>query len=144
MATYRQIIIQESDGRPGRVLIPRAKWCNRFSAKLRGFTFRRQLPAGEGLVLVEGKDSRVNTAIHMLFVFFPLGVIWVNDAGRVVDKVLAKPWRLSYAPQAAARYVIEGHPSILDNISIGDTITFNRSETNGRMVLNGVIQDAYQ
>ena len=125
MSTYRQILLEEN----GRSLLKAAKWCDGFGSKLRGFTFRRHLERSDGLVLVEKKDSRVSTAIHMLFVFFELGVIWVNDAGEVVDKVLAKPWRLSYTPQAPARYVIELHPSLLDEVKIGDYIEFLEKET---------------
>jgi uncharacterized membrane protein (UPF0127 family) len=125
MSNYRQIIHVEN----GRSLVDAAKWCDGFGSKLRGFTFRRNLPASEGLVLAEKKDSRVSTAIHMLFVFFDLGVIWVNDAGEVVDKVLAKPWRLSYTPKAAARYVIELHPTLLNAVSIGDHIEFVNKDT---------------
>lgn len=123
MKTYRRIIHQES----GRTLVEKALWCSTFAAKLRGFTFRRTWKTGDGLVLVEAGDSRVNTAIHMLFVFFDLGVIWVNEAGRIVDKAVAKPWRLSYVPQAPARYVIEAHPDTIEQVSIGDTITFSES-----------------
>jgi len=120
MSNYRQILLGEN----GRSLLKSAKWCDGFGSKLRGFTFRRHLGESDGLVLVEKKDSRVSTAIHMLFVSFDLGVIWVNDAGEVVDKVLAKPWRLSYTPQAAARYVIELHPSLLEEVKVGDHIKF--------------------
>lgn len=120
MSTNRQILLGEN----GRSLLNAAKWCDGFGSKLRGFTFRRHLAESDGLVLVEKKDSRVSTAIHMLFVSFDLGVIWVNDAGEVVDKVLAKPWRLSYTPQSAARYVIELHPSLLEEVAIGDHIQF--------------------
>lgn len=108
----------------GQILIPQAKWCNSFGTKLRGFTFRSQLAETDGLVLVEKKDNRVNTSIHMLFVFFDLGVIWVNSAGEVVDTVVAKPWQLSHVPQAPARYVIEGHPTRLQQVKIGDHIEF--------------------
>ncbi len=120
MSEYRQIIVAEN----GRVLIPRARWCNSFGSKLRGFTFHRSLPAQGGLVLVEKRESRLNTAIHMLFVPFALGVIWVNGRGQVVDKVLALPWRLSYAPKAPAQYVIEGHPDILAQVETGMTVQF--------------------
>ncbi len=108
----------------GRFLLRNAQWRHTFGGKLRGFTFRRHLAESDGLVLVEKRDSRVSTAIHMLFVFFDLGIIWVNDAGEVVDKTLAKPWRLSYAPQAPARYVIELHPSRLADVTVGDAIQF--------------------
>lgn len=120
MITYRQVQLKEN----GRILLPHAKWCNGFSSKLRGFTWHRHLAPDEGLVLVEKADSRANTAIHMLFVFFDLGVIWVDQTGQVVDKTVAKAWRPFYMPQAPACYVIEGHPTILEQIQIGDTIEF--------------------
>lgn len=117
---HRDVILENS----GQVLIPQARWCDTYLTKLRGFTFRRHLAESDGLVLVEGQDGRLATAIHMLFVNFDLAVIWVNDAGQVVDKVLARPWRLSYAPQAPARYVIEGHPNILEQVEIGARVRF--------------------
>jgi hypothetical protein len=121
MSEYREIRV---GGENGRILIPQARWCNTFLSKLRGFTFRRYMRPDEGLVLVESEDSRLNTAIHMFFVFVPLGVIWVNDAGVVVDKALAWPWRPLYAPQAPARYVIEGGRHLLDQVEIGDAVYF--------------------
>ena len=120
MTIYKQILHTNS----GRVLIPRAKWCDGFLSKLRGFTWRRYLSPSDGLVLVNNKEDRLNSAIHMFFVFFDLGVIWVDAQGVVVDKVLAKPWRPHYAPQKPAQYVIEGHPNILNQLQIGDTLTF--------------------
>jgi uncharacterized membrane protein (UPF0127 family) len=112
------------------LLIPQAKWRASFMQKLRGFTFTRRRPAwppqtaADALVLVEKSDGRVNTSIHMLFVGFDLGVVWVNNAGEVVDTVLAKSWRLSYAPQAPARYVIEACPAILEHVHVGDRLRF--------------------
>jgi uncharacterized protein len=120
VSQYRQLIHAES----GRILLDRARWCLSFGSKLRGFTFRRRLPPGDGLVLVETSDSRLSTAIHMLFVFFDLGVIWVNNAGQVVDVRVARPWRLAYVPRAPARYVIESDPAIVETIRIGDHIRF--------------------
>lgn len=108
----------------GRVLIPQARWCDSFASKLRGFTFRRHLAPSDGLVLVNHKDDRLNSAIHMFFVFFDLAVIWVNSENVVVDTVLAKPWRPHYAPQTPARYVIEGHPDLLKFVQPGDRLTF--------------------
>ena len=87
--------------------------------------FRRSVGADEGLVFVHPRENRVESAIHMFFVPFDLGVIWVNNAGEVVDLVRAKPWRPSYAPQKPASYVIELHPDKLDLVKIGDLIEFN-------------------
>jgi uncharacterized membrane protein (UPF0127 family) len=120
MVAYRRVIHAET----GRELLPRARWCDSFGSQLRGFMLRRRLEAGEGLVLVQSKESRINSAIHMLFVFFDLGVLWVDDAGRVVDRVRARRWRLQYAPRAPARYVVEAHPDILSRVEVGDRIEF--------------------
>ncbi len=102
----------------GETLVSRARWCDTFGARLQGFTFRRRLAPGEGLVLVK------ITAIHMLFVFTDLGVLWVDEAGVVVDARRARPWRLSYVPVAPARHVIEAEPAILDRIAPGDAVEF--------------------
>lgn len=122
MGKTKTIRHQES----GRVLVESAKWCDSFGSKLRGFMFKKVLDKDEGLVLVESRDSRVATSIHMLFVSFDLGVIWVNSAGVVVDTAVAKSWALQYAPQEAAQYVIELHPDVLQEISVavGDHILF--------------------
>lgn len=120
MTDLRRIVHVES----GETIVERARWCDTFASKLRGFTLRRELEPGEGLVLVESRESRLNTAIHMLFVFFNLGVLWVDEGGRVVDSVIAKPWRLSYTPQAPARYVVEGHPQLTNRVAVGDHLRF--------------------
>ena len=117
---YRQILNADS----GELLVERARWCDSFGSKLRGFTFRRSLAPGEGLVLVESSDSRVNSGITMLFCFMELGVVWVNGDGEVVDTTIARPWRLSYLPQAPARYAIEADPGIVERVSLGDRLKF--------------------
>ena len=106
------------------MLLERARWCDTFGSRMRGLTFRRSLAPGEGLILVENEDSRINAGITMLFTFIDLGVIWVNDAGHVVDTTLARPWRPSYLPQSPARYAIEADPGILHQVSVGDRLRF--------------------
>lgn len=121
---YRQVVHAES----GQIILQKARWCDSFGGKLRGLTFRRQPPGPQadcdGIVLVEKGESRLNTAIHMLFVFFDLGVLWVNDKGRVVDKKVARAWRPVYAPRAPARYVIEADPAIIERVELGDPLRF--------------------
>jgi uncharacterized membrane protein (UPF0127 family) len=102
----------------------RARWCVSFLSRLRGFMFRKQLAEDEGLVLVEGRDSRMDTSIHMLFVWTDLAVVWINTEGEVVDTVLARAWRPFYAPSKPARYTLEMHPRRLDEFNIGDKVEF--------------------
>jgi uncharacterized membrane protein (UPF0127 family) len=87
--------------------------------------FRKNISEDEGLLLVQGKDSRVDSSIHMLFVPFELGVIWINSHFKVVDKIIAKPWRLAYFPAVPAKYTLEIHPDRLSEYEIGDEVKFN-------------------
>jgi uncharacterized membrane protein (UPF0127 family) len=120
MTQYRQVMHVES----GRVLLPRARWCDSYFSRFRGFTFQRRLGEDEGLVLVEKADHRFNSGITMLFVFFDLGIVWVNNAGEVVDIIVAKPWMVSYLPKAPARYAVELHPHLLSRVEVGDHLRF--------------------
>jgi uncharacterized membrane protein (UPF0127 family) len=101
-----------------------AIYCDSFLCRLRGLMFRSSMAADRGLMLVEGRDSRLETAIHMLFVFMNLAVIWINSDKVVVDTVLARAWRPAYAPRQPARYILEIHPDRLGEFKIGDHIEF--------------------
>ncbi len=107
----------------GNQVVLRADWCQSFLCRLRGLTFRHSLAEGEGLLLVDSRETISNAGIHMWMVFMSLGVIWINDAYQVVDTVVAKPWRF-YFPSRPARYVLEGNPSILELFSPGDQLEF--------------------
>jgi uncharacterized membrane protein (UPF0127 family) len=109
-----------------QVLLNDVAWCDSFFSRLRGLMFRRVLGENEGIVLVERRESRLDTSIHMLFMFFSIAVVWLDSKFRVVDVRLAKPWRLFYAPRAPAQYVIEASPSLLEKISIGDELIFEK------------------
>ena len=101
-----------------------AIYCDTFKCRLRGLMFRSHLDPRDGLLLVEKRDSRVDTAIHMLFVGMDLAVIWINSEGTVIDKVLARSWRPAYTPHKPARYILEIVPSRLGEFSPGDSIEF--------------------
>lgn len=108
----------------GVLLLSRARWCESFLCRLRGLMFRSRLRAGEALILAEAGESRAAAAIHMFFVPFAIAAIWIDNSGRVVDKVRAQPWRPFYAPRAPARYTLETDPAFLDQVSIGDELDF--------------------
>jgi uncharacterized membrane protein (UPF0127 family) len=103
----------------------RAQWCESFLSKLRGYTFRNSLTHEEGKLLVERRDSRVDTSIHMMFVWTDLAVIWINSEKEVVDTILAKAWRPFYAASRPARYILEIHPDRLGEFKIGERVEFD-------------------
>jgi uncharacterized membrane protein (UPF0127 family) len=121
MSQYRLLKNRETNA----VILPRLKWCASTWCRFKGLMMVGHLPEDEGLLFVGRKDSKVDATIHMLFMRFSIGVVWVNAQHQVVDKKLAKPWRLAYAPKAAAKYFIEANPSLLERVEIGDYLQFD-------------------
>jgi len=104
-----------------------ARWCESYLCRLRGLTFRFGLPEQRGLLLVGSTDSISLATIHMFGVFFSLGVIWLDSSLRVVYHVHARPFSI-HRPASAARYVLEGRPTILEGVSLGDELVFEDEE----------------
>jgi hypothetical protein len=109
----------------GKIALARAKWCASAWCHFKGLQGRFSLPDDEGLLFVYPAESIIATSIHMFFVFFSIGVIWLDAQGKVVDKKLAQPWRPYYAPRSPAQYFIEARPSILERVNIGDVLKFD-------------------
>lgn len=86
--------------------------------------FARELDQNEVIILAERRESRLNTAIHMLFMNFNITVLWLDSNLRVIDKALAKKWRPLYLPQKPAQFVVELHQNKYDNFAIGDKLIF--------------------
>ena len=108
----------------GQVLATRLGLCDTFWSKLRGLMFRRELDPDEALVFCHARESIAETSIHMFFVPFPIAVIWLNAGRRVVDQVLAKPFRPYYASRVPAQYFVEGAPDLLARARVGDELAF--------------------
>jgi uncharacterized membrane protein (UPF0127 family) len=102
----------------------RVAYCDSFVCRLRGLMFRPHLDPGDGLLLVEKRDSRLDASIHMFFVPFDLAVFWIDSSLKVVDKVLARSWKPAYVPAQPARYILEIHPGRWDDYQIGHKVEF--------------------
>ena len=105
----------------------RVGYCDSVLCRLRGLMLRARLERDAGLLLVEKRDSRLDTSIHMLFVPFDIAVFWVNSEMTVVDKVIARSWRPAYFPKAGARYTLEIHPDRFGDYEVGDKVEFKNA-----------------
>ena len=112
--------------RTGETIARSVVRCDTFWKRGRGLMFRSQGTVDRDRVylFVERRESVAQTAIHMLFVFFPIAVLWLDRERQVVDKVLARPFRPYYAPSRPAQYYVEGHPGLLDRVNVGDQLEF--------------------
>jgi len=81
--------------------------CKSFFSKLRGLMFRRKFPC-DGLIFYLDEETVAGASLHMLFVFFPMDVLWLDSEWRVVDlREGVAPFTPFIAPKKAAKYVVE-------------------------------------
>lgn len=85
------------------------------------------LSSHEGLLLVQKRDSRLGSAIHMLWMRIDLAVFWINLSLQVVDVRLARHWHTVYFPRWPASYVLEVQVERLNDFQIGEYVSFNET-----------------
>jgi uncharacterized membrane protein (UPF0127 family) len=100
------------------------KYCDTFGSKLIGLMFSKELKPDQGIILVEDKETRVNTSIHMMFMNYDLTILWLDKELVIVDKVLARKWVPFYISKNPAKFVVELHRSKFSDYSIGDKLIF--------------------
>ena len=108
----------------GESLARQVIWCDTFWRRLRGLMFRRRLAPDEAYLFAFRTESVMAASVHMLFVFFPISLVWLDAQRRVIDVRLAKPFRPFYAPRRAAKYLVEGATDLLDRVHAGDQVEF--------------------
>lgn len=120
----RRLIVSESTG---QVVLARARVCASFHSRLIGLSFQGQSAINQGALFVRRSPSRLGTAIHTFAVRSPIGVVWLGADLKVVDKKLAKAWRFAHVPSAPAMYYLEGKPSILERVDVGDQLRIDEA-----------------
>ena len=99
----------------GRVLAGRVIVADSMFARLRGLLGYRLMPEDTALVL-QPCDQ-----VHMFFMRFAIGVIFLDDAGKVVFKQRLRPWQVSKKISKAGS-VVETAPEILEQVGIGEIL----------------------
>ncbi len=73
-----------------------------------GLMFEKKENHTYGLVFDFGRLSRRSASVHMLFVFFPIDLVFLDESKRVVDiKRGFQPFSLNYTPKEKSRFLIE-------------------------------------
>lgn len=106
----------------------RIELANSFFSRFRGLMFRKVLEANTGIILSESSESIINSSIHMFFMRFDIGVLWLDRNYVIVDKRIAKKWHPAYFSRKPAKHVIEIPTSSMDSFSIGDKLEFSESK----------------
>ncbi len=90
------------DATSGTVIAQQVTVADTFWSRFRGLMLRRQLPAGNGLLI------RPGTSIHMMFMRFPIDAIFCDRDHRVTSVARGlRPWTGLAFGGKGAKYVIE-------------------------------------
>ncbi|MEA1984637.1 MAG: DUF192 domain-containing protein [Euryarchaeota archaeon] len=92
--------------------------------QVRGLMFRRELPDGHALVFVFPSSRKVS--LHMLFVPFPIEVLFLDANKRIVKSAYLRAWTGLATSGEEAKYVIEMPAGVIHehHLSVGDQILF--------------------
>lgn len=106
-------------------IVARVKIAGSFFRRFRGLMLENKKNFDYALVFPFEKESRLEASIHMLFMRFPIDVLWLDARRHVVDKRAAlKPWMLHAAPKKAAAFIVELPQGKAKGTSIGDIISW--------------------
>jgi uncharacterized protein len=98
-------VLKKSDG---TVVASSVEMADTLFREVTGVMFRRRLEPGFALIFDLGREMRANAAIHMVFVFVSIDVIYLDSSRTIVDiKRNLRPFIGLAIPKKAARYAIE-------------------------------------
>jgi uncharacterized membrane protein (UPF0127 family) len=88
-----------------------------------GLMFRTHLPDDYAMIFVMKKPSSIG--IHMLFMSFPIDVIFLNEEKKIMGLAHLKPWT-GHKSMKNIKYIIETNPGAIERykISIGGQMEF--------------------
>ena len=104
-------------------IMPKVKIADTHWKKTKGLMFEDKAKFDYALVFDLGRESQMSATIHMMFVFFPIDVVYLNKEKKVVDIVKGlKPFTPSYTPKARSYYFVELPEGISSGIEINDIL----------------------
>ena len=90
----------------GKIVCEKTKIAQGIFSKFRGLMLETRHDFA--LIFVLEKETIVGASIHMLFVFFPIDVVYLNKEKEIIELVQElNPWILNYSPKKPAKYFIE-------------------------------------
>jgi uncharacterized protein len=100
------------------------KIANKPWQRLKGLMFEDLKKFDYALLFEFPKESVFGCSIHMIFVFFPIDVLFLNKEKKVVDKITLLPFTPNYTPKKASKYIIEMPQGKAKKIKLGDKISW--------------------
>jgi hypothetical protein len=92
-------------------------------ARMKGLLGRRELPAGEGLLI------RPCSSIHMFFMLFAIDAVFVDREMRVVGIAAnLRPWRIAWRRRAHAVIELAAGEAGRRGVRVGDSLVLEEED----------------
>lgn len=106
-------------------VIDKIRIADTFFSRFKGLMFEAQKNFDYALIFEMNKESRIMSSIHMLFVFFPIDVIFLDSQKRVVEvKEKLLPFTISFTPKKPTKYIIEMPVGKSKDINVNDLLAW--------------------
>ncbi len=111
----------------GECVASDVEFAESYFQQIKGLMFRKQLPMESALIFV--MDKAKTTSIHMLFVKFPIDVLFLDENKKILKISTLRPWT-GFAWSRDTRYIIEMNAGMAskNNLKPGEKLFF-RNET---------------
>ena len=100
------------------------RFANNTLSRTKGLMFEEKKKFNYALIFDFPIESKIGTSLHMIFVFFPIDVLFLDKNKKVVDKVTLQPFIPNYTPKKAAKYVIEMPQGRAKGIRLGQKVNW--------------------
>lgn len=107
-----------------KTLMKNTKFAKTSWQRMKGLMFEDVKKFNYALIFEFPSESTLGASLHMVFVFFPIGAVFLNSKKEVVDKTILQPFTPNYTPKKPAKYVIEMPSEKINKIKIGDNINW--------------------
>lgn len=106
----------------GKTIMQKHRVAGSVFRRFKGLMLEKRENFDYALVFELGSESGIGASVHMMFMRFPIDIIFLDAAKKVVDKATLMPWALNYTPKKAAKYFAEMPEGKGKQISIGDKL----------------------
>ncbi len=107
-----------------KILMRNVRFAKNTLERTKGLMFEEKKKFNYALVFEFPIESKIGTSLHMLFVFFPIDVLFLDKNQKVVDKITLQPFIPNYTPKKAAKYVIELPKGKTSGVKLGQKINW--------------------
>jgi len=91
-------------------------------SRFKGLMFEKKKNFDYALVFELAGETRIGASVHMMFVSFPIDIVYLDSKKRVVDKATLQPWKLNYTPKKRSKYFVELPNGIAEKIKIKEKL----------------------